>query len=82
LDSLDEPQPLKVFNTADWLLDALMEAARPSPFLQPTIEQLRVIATRDIGGLPRENKLTIVLSGYLYSDGPPLGCLYWIKEVR
>jgi hypothetical protein len=70
------------FNTAEWLLDALMEAARPSPFLQPTIERLREIATRDIGALPGENRLTVVLAGYIYTDAPPLGCLYWISNFE
>jgi len=70
------------FNTAQWLLDALMEAARPSPFLQPTVERLREIATRDIGALPGENPLTVVLAGYIHSDAPPLGCLYWISNFE
>ncbi len=70
------------FNTAKWLLTALIEAARPNPFLQPTIERLREIATRDIGALPGENKLTIVLAGYIHSDAPPLGCLYWISNFE
>jgi hypothetical protein len=70
------------FNTAQWLLTALMEAARPSPFLQPTVERLREIATRDIGALPGENRLTVVLAGYIHSDAPPLGCLYWISNFE
>src|SRR6266536_2336004 len=70
------------FNTAEWLLDALMEAARPSPFLQPTVERLREIATRDIGALPGENRLTVVLAGYIHSDASPLGCLYWISNFE
>ena len=70
------------FNTAQWLLDALMEAARPSQFLQPTVERLSEIATRDICALPGENPLTIVLAGYIYSDAPPLGCLYWISNFE
>jgi SEC-C motif len=70
------------FNTAEWLLAALMEAARPSPFLQPTVERLREIATRDIGALPGENPLTVVLAGYIHSDAPPLGCLYWISNFE
>jgi hypothetical protein len=70
------------FNTAEWLLEALMEAARPSPFLQPTVERLREIATRDIGALPGENLLTIVLAGYIHSDDQPLGCLYWISNFE
>ena len=70
------------FNTAQWLLTALMEAARPSPFLQPTVERLREIATRDIGALPGENPLTITLAGYIHSDAPPLGCLYCISNFE
>jgi len=70
------------FNTSQWILDALMEAARPSQFLQPTVERLRGIATRDIGTLPGENRLTVVLAGYVYSDAPPLGCLYWISNFE
>jgi hypothetical protein len=70
------------FNTAEWLLEALMEAARPSPFLQPTVERLREIVTRDIGALPGENPLTIVLAGYIYVDDKPLGCLYWISNFE
>ena len=70
------------FNTAKWLLTALMEAARPSPYLQPTVERLREIATRDIGALPGEHRLTVVLAGYLHSDAPPLGCLYWISNFE
>jgi hypothetical protein len=70
------------FSTARWLLEALMEAARPSPFLQPTVERLREIATRDIGALPGENLLTIVLAGYIYSDVGPLGCLYCISNFE
>jgi hypothetical protein len=70
------------FDTAKWLLTALIEAARPSPFLQPTVERLREIATRDIGALPGENKLTIVLAGYIHSDASPLGCLYWISNFE
>jgi SEC-C motif len=70
------------FNTAQLLLEALMEAARPRQLLQPTIERLSAIATRDIGALPGENPLTIVLAGYIYSDAPPLGCLYWISNFE
>jgi hypothetical protein len=70
------------FDTAEWLLAALMDAARPNPFLQPTVEGLREIATRDIGVLPGEHRLTIVLAGYIYSDAPPLGCLYWISNFE
>ena len=64
-----------------------MEAARPSPFLQPTIERLREIATRDIvarniGTRPGENQLTVVLAGYIDSDAPPLGCLCCISNFE
>jgi hypothetical protein len=70
------------FNTAEWLLVALMEAARPSPFLQPSVERLRETATRDIGALPGEHRLTIVVAGYIYSDAAPLGCLYWVSNFQ
>jgi SEC-C motif len=70
------------FNTAEWLLGALMEAARPSPFLQPTVERLREIATRDICALPGEHRLTIVLAGYVHSDAAPLGCLCWVSNFE
>jgi hypothetical protein len=70
------------FNSARWLLEALMEAARPSPFLQPTVERLREIATRDIGALEGENQLTVVLAGYIHSDAPPLGCLCCISNFE
>jgi hypothetical protein len=51
-------------------------------FLQPSVEHLREIATRDIGALPGENPLTVVLAGYIHSDDPPLGCLYWISNFE
>jgi hypothetical protein len=70
------------FKTAQWLLEALMEAARPSQFLQPTVERLREIATRDIGALPRENPLTIAMAGYIYADALPLGCLCCISNFE
>jgi hypothetical protein len=70
------------FDTAEWLLTALMEAARPSPFLQPTVERLRGIATRDISALPGKHRLTVVLAGYIHSDAPPLGCLYWVSNFE
>jgi hypothetical protein len=38
-----------------------METARPNPVLRPTVEGLREIATRDIGALPGEHRLTIGL---------------------
>jgi len=71
------------FSTAKWLLEALMEAARPSPFLEPTVERLRQIATRDIGALHGDKQLTIVLAGYAYdSEAQPLGCLYSISNFE
>jgi hypothetical protein len=71
------------FSTAKWLLEALMEAARPSPFLEPTVDRLRQIATRDIGALPGDKQLTIVLAGYTYdSEAQPLGCLYSISNFE
>jgi len=71
------------FSTADWLVDALMEAAEPDSLFQPTVEQLRIIATRDIGKLPGENKLTIALSGYIYmDDGFPLPAFAWVSNFQ
>lgn len=72
------------FSTADWLLDALWEAAEPHAGLQQTIERFRHIATRDIGKLPGENKLlTIVFAGYLYmEDGSSLPLLSWVSNFQ
>ncbi|SRR6266498_2471640 len=71
------------FSTADWLLDALWEAADPNPGLQETIERFRHIATRDIGKLPGRNKLTIVFAGYLYmEDGSSLPILSWVSNFQ
>jgi hypothetical protein len=60
------------FSTADWILDALWEAADTNPGLQETI-----------GKLPGRNKLTVVFAGYLYmEDGSSLPLLSWVSNFQ
>jgi hypothetical protein len=58
------------FYTRRWVADALIEAATPSPLLQPTMYRFREIASRDIEQLPirpQDRRLTVVAVGYEYS---------------
>lgn len=65
------------FSTHRWLLQSLLDAAKPDLQIRPTMDRLGQIATRDIGklGLPKVScRLSIILCGYYYAEPPPLGC--------
>jgi hypothetical protein len=66
------------FQTRYWLAEALSEAARPEPLLEPTMAHFRDIASRDIKNValsaqddPSVKRLTIFVAGYQYSDERP-----------
>jgi hypothetical protein len=66
------------FQTRYWLAEALSEAARPEPLLEPTMARFREIASRDIKNValsaqddPSIKRLTIFVAGYQYSDERP-----------
>jgi hypothetical protein len=65
------------FRTRYWLAEALAEAARPEPFLEPTMVRFREIASRDIKNValsakddPSVKRLTVFVAGYQYSEEP------------
>jgi hypothetical protein len=64
----------RAFNTRYWLQEALAEAAQPEASIFGIVARLREIASRDIGALAlsqSEKRLTILVGGYRYGDGPP-----------
>jgi len=73
------------FWTHQWLLEALMEAAKPECLMESTIMRLTDIATRDVGklGLPKSRKrLSIVLCGYHYAEAPPRAYLHIVTNFE
>lgn len=68
----------KNFSTHRWLIQSLLEAARPDFQLRLMLERLAKIATRDIAMLGlREDlaRLSIVVCGYHYGEPPPFSFL-------
>jgi SEC-C motif len=66
------------FSTHRWLIQSLLEAARPDFQLRPMLERLAKIATRDVARLAlREDfaRLSVVVCGYHYGEPPPLSFL-------
>jgi len=73
------------FSTHRWLLQSLLDAAKPDLHIRPTMDRLGQIATRDIAklGLPKVScRLSITLCGYHYSEPPPLGCVCRITNFE
>lgn len=67
------------FATRDWLLDALSNAAPPDFTIGEILEKVKNAATKtfrehpSLTTAPKEHKrLSILFSGYLYFDDPPL----------
>jgi hypothetical protein len=63
------------FQTSLWLAEALSEAARPEPLVEPTMARFCEIASRDIKNValsaqddPSVKRLTIFAAGYQYLD--------------
>lgn len=73
------------FSTHQWLLQSLLEAAKPDLEVRPTMDRLAMIASRDIKklGLPKgSSRLSITLCGYNYEQPPPLACLCRITNFE
>jgi SEC-C motif-containing protein len=73
------------FSTHRWLLQSLLDAAKPDLQIRLTMDRLGQIATRDITklGLPKAScRLSITLCGYYYAEPPPLGCVCRITNFE
>jgi hypothetical protein len=74
------------FLTRRWLLEALLESAKPDYMMRSTIIRLRDRATRDFAKLTnirkQDKRLTIVLAGYCYDEEPPRCYLYQISNFE
>lgn len=66
------------FSTHQWLLQSLLDAAKPDFQLRPSLDRLAQIATRDVAklNLPKgSSRLSVILCGYYYGEPPPLAFL-------
>jgi len=73
------------FSTHHWLLQSLLDAAKPDLRMRPTMDRLAQIATRDVAklGLPKVScRLSITLCGYYYAEPPPLACICRITNFE
>jgi hypothetical protein len=73
------------FTTHQWLLQSLVEAAKPDLQIRPTMDRLAIIASRDIAklGLPKvSSRLSITFCGYNNEPPPPLACICRITNFE
>jgi hypothetical protein len=73
------------FTTHQWLLQSLLEAAKPDLRIRSTMDRLGIIASRDIAnlGVSRgSSRLSITLCGYNYEEPPPLACICRITNFE
>jgi len=71
----------RTFQTRRWLLEALLESAKPDYQMVSTIKRFCNRATQDFAKIivPRkwDKRLTVVLAGYCYNEIPPR-CYCWL----
>ena len=71
----------RAFQTRRWLLEALLESAKPDYQMVSTIKRFCSRATQDFAKIvvPRKSdkRLSVVLAGYCYSEMPPR-CYCWL----
>jgi hypothetical protein len=72
------------FETATWILDTLLEVAKPDYRAENTLQRFCEKATRDFGGLPiaRSNLRTAFLFGGFYGNNPPRPCFARISNYE
>jgi hypothetical protein len=73
------------FRTHQWLLQSLLDAAKPDLQIRQTVDRLAGIASRDIANLRLSKvlaRLSITFCGYNYEQPPPLACICRITNFE
>lgn len=73
------------FNAHEWILESLMEAAKPDFTFEATLERLCETATsrfRRLALRPAQKRLTIVFAGFLYSSEPARGFIAYVSNFQ
>ena len=77
------------FETKKWLFDALWDCSPPDYEISKIIQRLKVRATQDFKSIPalkrlkaKDKRLSVMFSGYLYYQKPPLGAWSLITNFQ